>query len=109
MEEKKIIEKIYNRHEFRYRRREVLGMSAQQLADKMGVYLKTIYRYEDGSRTPSLYDVVRLAHHLGIPILDLAEKTGNDMEAFRFLLTLENFRFKAEGGEPITTDTEDKD
>ncbi|MBT2400474.1 helix-turn-helix transcriptional regulator [Streptomyces sp. ISL-100] len=101
--DKSIVSKIYSGPEFRYRRKVVLKMSAEELASKLGVHPHSINRYENGNRMPTAYEVVLMAHHLGIPFLDITEKVSDDSLAFLVLLNLERLRYAKDGEEPICT------
>src|SRR5271165_2307395 len=46
--------------------RESYGLSQQQLADRLGVNLNQINRYENGAADPSLYQLKRLAKELQV-------------------------------------------
>ncbi|MGW2900478.1 helix-turn-helix transcriptional regulator [Streptomyces sp. NPDC001212] len=100
--DKSIVAKVYNGREWRYRRNKVLNMSYEELAAKVGVHPHSIHRWENGTRTPTAAQVVVMAHHLGIPIMELTDKVSEDAEAFRALLTLEKMRWAEDGEEPIT-------
>jgi transcriptional regulator with XRE-family HTH domain len=47
------------------------GLSQVQLGERVGRDHKTISRWENGHRTPSLDDLVRIAHALGTAVSDL--------------------------------------
>ncbi|MFE9972638.1 helix-turn-helix transcriptional regulator [Streptomyces hirsutus] len=100
--DKDIVSRLYNGAEFRYRRVNVVKMSAEALGLKVGVTANSITRYETGVRTPTAYEVVVMAHTLGIPITDLTEKVARDPRAFLALLNLEKLRFVRDGEAPIT-------
>ncbi len=55
--------------------REVAGLTQQQLADKIGIQVSSICRYEKG-QTPRLGRVAELASALGVSVNWLA--TGKD-------------------------------
>lgn len=54
-----------------YDHRILKGMTAKQLADKLGVTPATISRYERGVRTPSYSMLLKLSEVLNVDILDL--------------------------------------
>lgn len=61
-------EPVYNRIE---EVRTELGLSRQELADKVGVHYQTIGYLERGEYSPSLVLALRIAHVLGESIADL--------------------------------------
>ncbi|MCW2873523.1 helix-turn-helix transcriptional regulator [Actinacidiphila oryziradicis] len=67
-------------------------VTAKDLADRMGVTVTTVHRWEAGTRNPSVYDVVRMAHHLGIPIWKILSDTANDGENHQAILACEDIR-----------------
>lgn len=81
-------------------RRKAVGMTQQQLADRMGVILKTEQNWEQGIVSPSLTTVIQLCDILDcsidylvgridqrtIEINDIHEKTGLSEEAIHNLL-----------------------
>jgi transcriptional regulator with XRE-family HTH domain len=99
--DKDIVSRLYDGAEFRHRRTNVAKMSAEALGKTIGVTANSITRYETGVRMPTAYEVVVMAHTLGIPITDLAEKVAGDSMAFLALLNLEKLRFVRDGGVPI--------
>ncbi|WP_324783080.1 helix-turn-helix transcriptional regulator [Streptomyces sp. H51] len=101
--DKPIVAKVYNGREWRYRRTKVLNMGHEELAAKVGVHPHSIHRWENGTRTPSAAQVVVMAHHLGIPIVELTDRVSEDLEALRTLVTLEKMRWAEDGEEPITS------
>lgn len=52
-------------------RRKELGLSQEQLAEKVGVSYQQVQRYENGSSTLNVENVQRIAHALGIPAVAL--------------------------------------
>lgn len=54
-------------------RREELGMSQDQLAEKIEVSKTTISLYESGDRKPTLTRLYDIARHLNLPIGTLLE------------------------------------
>ena len=53
-------------------RREMLGMSQEELAKKVGVTQAAIWLYENGESTPKLAIAIALARALGITVEQLA-------------------------------------
>ena len=51
--------------------RLALGLTVQQLAQRLGVNRNTITNYESDKTEPSVHDLVRLASTLGCDIVDL--------------------------------------
>ena len=51
------------------------GLTQKELAQKSGVPLSRIRRYENGTRDPGLVDLTRLADALGVDPVDLFTKT----------------------------------
>ena len=43
-------------------------MSAEEAAEKLGITTKTLYRYEDGSSSPSIQIGLAMAELYGVPI-----------------------------------------
>jgi transcriptional regulator with XRE-family HTH domain len=60
-------------------RRKELGLSQEQLAEKVGVSYQQVQRYENGSSTLNVENVQRIAHALGVPTVILVE--GEDSRA----------------------------
>jgi transcriptional regulator with XRE-family HTH domain len=52
-------------------RRRALGLSQDQLADRMGVERRTVQRYEGAVTDPRYGDLLLLARALGVPPGDL--------------------------------------
>jgi transcriptional regulator with XRE-family HTH domain len=62
-------------------RRKALGWLQAELAEKLGVEMETISRFERGLALPSLERLDELAHILGIPIAELlSSATGNPID-----------------------------
>lgn len=53
--------------------REARGMTLQDLADKMGVNRATVFRWEQGTRLPTLDKLPALAYALGVSLSALYE------------------------------------
>ncbi|MFI5473245.1 helix-turn-helix domain-containing protein [Streptomyces cacaoi] len=51
--------------------RKGAGLSQVALGERIGRDHKTISRWENGHRIPSLIDLIRIAHALDIPLADL--------------------------------------
>ena len=51
--------------------REERGVSATQLADKLGCALQTVYRWESGTRTPDIPTLMKIAQTLGVSLDEL--------------------------------------
>lgn len=98
--DKAVVAQVYSGAVFRYRRDKVLGMSANELGSEIGVTGNSITRYETGVRTPTAYEVVCMAHKLGIPLADILAKVDKPKD-FRALLALENLRYKRDGTSPV--------
>lgn len=54
--------------------RKALGMSAEELAKRVGVHPLSIYRYETGQREPGISIANKIAHALNCSIEDLIDK-----------------------------------
>lgn len=54
--------------------RENKGLSVKALADKVGVTITSIYRYEQGKRIPTLPIARRIATALGVTVDELIRK-----------------------------------
>lgn len=52
-----------------YRRRR--GITQEALATELGVWPLTVWRWENGERTPRMKDAKRVAEHTGIPLGDI--------------------------------------
>lgn len=61
-------------------KRQAAGLSRRALSEASGVTFATIHGYEDGRRTPSFANVVKLAASLGLTCQDFAscEDVTND-------------------------------
>jgi transcriptional regulator with XRE-family HTH domain len=51
-----------------YKRRIELGLTQQQLADKVGLHQESIARIENGGTVPRLDTVYKIAHALGMSL-----------------------------------------
>jgi transcriptional regulator with XRE-family HTH domain len=60
------------------KRRKELGLSQEQLAEKVGVSYQQVQRYENGSSTLNVENVQRIAHALGVPAIAFFE--GGDSQ-----------------------------
>lgn len=60
------------------KRRKELGLSQEQLAEKVGVSYQQVQRYENGSSTLNVENVQRIAHALGVSAIALLE--GRDAQ-----------------------------
>jgi len=58
------------------KRRKELGLSQEQLAEKVGVSYQQVQRYENGNSTLNVENVQRIAHALGVSAIALLE-AGN--------------------------------
>ncbi len=56
------------------------GMTARDLADKIGVSYTTIYRWENGDRIPDGFNMGKLMNVLGIRMKDIISNIGLDSE-----------------------------
>ncbi|MGW2817576.1 helix-turn-helix domain-containing protein [Streptomyces sp. NPDC001415] len=93
---------IYDRKRAKSRRIK-LGISIDTLASLMGVTATTIYRWEDGTRSPSLEDSVRIFHHLRIPLRSILAQTKDEFE-HAAIVVAESARREIPGeGETIRT------
>jgi transcriptional regulator with XRE-family HTH domain len=48
-------------------------ITQEALASELGVAAQTVWRWENGSRTPRPRDAMRISEHTGIPVGDLIE------------------------------------
>lgn len=55
------------------KRRKELGLSQEQLAEKVGVSYQQVQRYENGSCTLNVENVQRIAHALGMSAIAIFE------------------------------------
>ncbi len=53
----------------RYRR--IRGITQEALATELGVWPLTVWRWENGKRTPRLKEAERVSGHTGISVADL--------------------------------------
>lgn len=60
------------------KRRKELGLSQEQLAEKVGVSYQQVQRYENGSSTLNVENVQRIAHALGVSAIAFLE--GGDSQ-----------------------------
>jgi len=51
-------------------------VTVRELAKRMDVHEKTVYRWRESPRGPNLYDCARIASALGIHITDLVPTAG---------------------------------
>lgn len=58
----------------RYRREH--GLTQAALASELGVWPLTVWRWENGERTPRPKDAKRISDHTGISVGDLIEAGG---------------------------------
>lgn len=63
-------------HEARVRR----GLTQKELADKTGVTVVAISRYENGHRSPRMQIAKRLGKILGVPWYQLIDNKGEEEE-----------------------------
>lgn len=59
--------------------RKECGFTQQQLADELGLHLKSYQRYEYGTRRPNIYMLLKIADILGVnasELLDEPDKTS---------------------------------
>ncbi|WP_371517256.1 helix-turn-helix domain-containing protein [Kitasatospora sp. NBC_01300] len=89
-------------------RRQEIGLSIRQVADRIGVSETTVYAWESGDRTPTLDHYVHLANALRIPfdgLMQQAEETGMVPD----LLAAEWSRKRTPDIEPTIRDSDDAD
>ena len=55
-------------------------LTQRQLGEAVGVKRESIARYESGDRRPSYEVLVRIAHALGIPVMEMLEIVYGPME-----------------------------
>lgn len=55
-------------------RRELLGMTREQIAEKTGINPQTIYKIENGHALPRLGTFISLCYVLGLKIEDFVEE-----------------------------------
>lgn len=58
-------------------RRNTLGLTQAELAEKLGADTVTVSRFERGSHLPSLLRLERIADTLGIPLAELLSQSTN--------------------------------
>lgn len=61
--------------------RENKGLSVKALANKVGVTVMSIYRYEQGKRIPTLPIARRMATALGVTVDELIKRTEPEDDA----------------------------
>lgn len=66
-------------------RREALGLSRQELADRVGCSARTIEAWEKGKRTPLSYMAARLAHALACTTADLQAPHHGRIQRMMFI------------------------
>ncbi|CAM5535047.1 hypothetical protein GCM10010329_28820 [Streptomyces spiroverticillatus] len=81
-------------------RRERLGLTRRQLADRIGVHEVTVWRWESGEVGPSADNFVRLAHALRIPFASLLAQVDDDAMATGALIAAEIGRARSCAAEP---------
>ena len=62
------------------RTRKERGFTQQQIADELGLHLKSYQRYECGTRRPNIYMLLKIADILGIKASELLEEPDNTSE-----------------------------
>ena len=60
--------------------RKERGFTQQQLADELGLHLKSYQRYECGTRRPNIYMLLKIADILGVKASELLEEEDKDEE-----------------------------
>jgi transcriptional regulator with XRE-family HTH domain len=63
------------------KRRKELGLSQEQLSEKVGVSYQQIQRYENGGSMLNVENVQRIANALVMPVADLFEKKPSHVTA----------------------------
>ena len=63
------------------RRREELGLSLRDVADKTGVSASTLSRIENGTGKPDADNIARLTGWLDMPVDRVMKKSSEDVEA----------------------------
>ena len=53
------------------------GLSAEEVANKLNIGVKTLYKYEDGTSSPSILTALSMADLYGVPI-DMLDFGVND-------------------------------
>lgn len=65
------------------KRRNTLGMSLEELADKIGSNKQTLSKYENNKREPMIGMAQKIADALGVKISDLTELDQNGIDLSR--------------------------
>lgn len=60
--------------------RKERGFTQQQLADELGMHIKSYQRYECGTRRPNIYMLLKIADILGVKASALLEETDDKSE-----------------------------
>ena len=60
--------------------RKERGFTQQQLADELGLHLKSYQRYEYGTRRLNIYMLLKIADILGVKASELLEEPDNTSE-----------------------------
>lgn len=60
--------------------RKERGFTQQQLADELGLHLKSYQRYECGTRRPNIYMLLKIADILGVKASELLEEPDKTSE-----------------------------
>lgn len=58
-------------------RRNVLGLTQSEFAERLGADTVTVSRFERGSHLPSLQRLVKIADILGMPLAELLSQSSN--------------------------------
>ncbi|KPA87280.1 putative transcription factor, MBF1 like protein [Pseudomonas asplenii] len=69
--------------------RSKAGMSQKELAEKSGISVPQINRYESGKASPRLRSAIRLGHVLGVDAYDLAPELKNKTKEISISFTEE--------------------
>jgi transcriptional regulator with XRE-family HTH domain len=78
-------------------RRQMLGISAKDFAEAIGVSSQAVYMYESGQRTPSLVTFMAIAHELKIPMDSLIRQANGDKHYIRAMKLIDVQRQYAGG------------
>ena len=60
--------------------RKERGFTQQQLADELGLHIKSYQRYECGTRRPNIYMLLKIAELLGVKASELLDETDDKSE-----------------------------
>ena len=60
--------------------RKERGFTQQQLADALGLHIKSYQRYECGTRRPNIYMLLKIAELLGVKASELLDETDDKSE-----------------------------